>query len=394
VYTPNHTNITLAPKAKISENGEYDLSSSRYHVSSVPHSVYPIIKIENAINKVTYTNKIKTADYLELGKYPIIDQSDTFIAGYWNTESDVFRISKPVTIFGDHTRCVKYVNFDFVLGADGVKILEPIDEFDPKLFYYFVKHSKVKNLGYSRHFKELKELQIPLPPLEVQKEIVAEIESYQKIIDGARIVVENYKPRLQIDPKWPKVALNTVCQINPQKSEISDLSDSLEVSFVPMSIINENDIQFKPNEIKQLKEVFTGYTYFKDNDILLAKVTPCFENGKAGIAKNLENSIGFGSSELFVLRSFKNVKPQWLYFNIIRDEFRADGKQRMTGTGGLQRVPKDFIGSYIIPLPDLAIQEQIISDIENELDIIEKNKEIVTIFEQKIKDRIAAVWNS
>src|SRR5690606_2644094 len=103
------------------------------------------------------------------------------------------------------------------LGADGVKILQPTEKFDPKFFYYLIRNIEIKNLGYSRHYKELKEKQIPLPPLSIQEEIVAEIEGYQKIIDGAKAVVANYKPKIDIDPDWEMVELSEIIKLSSGK---------------------------------------------------------------------------------------------------------------------------------------------------------------------------------
>src|SRR5690554_3635132 len=152
----------LVPKVEIAKKGDFSLSGERYKEQIQILTDFPLIDFEDALDKVTYSTKIKSSDYKEEGTFPVIDQSDNFIAGFWDNPEDVFRITKPVTIFGDHTRCFKYVDFDFVLGADGVKILQPTDEFNPKFFYYLIKDIAIKNLGYSRHYKELKEKQIPL----------------------------------------------------------------------------------------------------------------------------------------------------------------------------------------------------------------------------------------
>lgn len=246
----------------------------------------------------------------------------------------------------------------------------------------------VKNLN----IELVKKVKIPLPLLSIQEEIVAEIEGYQKIIDGAKAVVSNYKPKIDINPDWEKVELGEVCEINPKKSELKDLDEELEVSFVPMADLNENQIDFIANQTKPLGEVIKGYTYFKNGDVLLAKVTPCFENGKVGIARGLVNGIGFGSSEYFVIRPNEKILSTWIYLNIITDNFRERGKLNMTGTGGLQRVPTDFIKSMLIPLPPLESQRQIVEQIEKEQALVNANKQLVEIFEQKIKDRIAKVW--
>src|SRR5687768_8712810 len=97
-----------------------------------------------------------------------------------------------------------------------------------------------------------------------------------------------------------RVKISDACIINPPKSEVKGLK-GLDVSFLPMADLNENKLSFNPKQIQKIENVFQGYTYFKDGDVLLAKVTPCFENGKAGVAKSLVNGIGFGSSEFIVL---------------------------------------------------------------------------------------------
>lgn len=135
---------------------------------------------EKCIEKVRYTAKIATCNYATTGTFPIISQEEDYISGYWNNAEDVFMISKPVVIFGDHTRVLKYVDFDFVLGADGVKILQPIDTINAKFFLYYLIASKIPSLGYSRHYKLLKELKVLLPPLSLQQDFASKIESIEK----------------------------------------------------------------------------------------------------------------------------------------------------------------------------------------------------------------------
>jgi len=133
---------------------------------------WEIKDFEDCIEKVVYTEKVQRKDFLEDGKFPVISQEQNFINGYWNDSDVVFKITKPVVIFGDHTQVLKYVDFDFVLGADGVKILEPIDGLNPRFFYYFLKSVNLKSLGYARHYRLLKEIRIPLPPLPEQQRLV------------------------------------------------------------------------------------------------------------------------------------------------------------------------------------------------------------------------------
>ncbi|MEB8474425.1 N-6 DNA methylase [Acidithiobacillus ferriphilus] len=162
---------------------------------------------------------------------------------------------------------------------------------------------------------------------------------------------------------FPLVKLCDVCTVNPRKSQLAEKPET-RVSFVPMADLNEHCISFQPSDEKQLSEVSASYTYFEDNDVLLAKVTPCFENGKAGIARGLLNGIGFGSSEFYVLRSNGQVLPEWVYFCVMHPLFRDAAVAQMTGTGGLQRVPRDYVENFQIPLPPLAVQKEIVAEIE------------------------------
>ncbi len=163
---------------------------------------------------------------------------------------------------------------------------------------------------------------------------------------------------------FPLVRIGDVCTVNPRKSQLADRKPDTRVSFVPMADLNEHRIEFQPSEQKKLSEVTASYTYFEDNDVLLAKVTPCFENGKAGIARGLLNGIGFGSSEFYVLRSRGQVLPEWVYFCVMHPLFRDAAVAQMTGTGGLQRVPRDYVEHFHIPLPLPEVQEEIVAEIE------------------------------
>jgi restriction endonuclease S subunit len=121
-------------------------------------------------------------------------------------------------------------------------------------------------------------------------------------------------------------------------------------------------------------------------------VTPCFENGKAGIAKGLKSGIGFGSSEFYVLRASGIVLPEWIYMNVVTQSFRSSGVNSFTGTSGLRRVPRSFVESYSIPLPSMSVQNKIVTEMQSELKIIDGNKKLIDIYTKKIQDRIAKVW--
>ena len=184
-----------------------------------------------------------------------------------------------------------------------------------------------------------------------------------------------------LEQKWPMVELGEICELNPKKSEVKDLDT--EVSFVPMSDVQERDNQFKPNQVKDIKSVYKGYTYFAENDVLLAKITPCFENGKSAIARGLKNGVGFGSTEFIVFRSSPRVLPEWIFLFISNKRFVEEGSRHMTGSAGQRRVDLAFVKSYKIPLPPLEVQKNIIAEVHSKQDAIEHAKAIIKNLERE-----------
>lgn len=161
---------------------------------------------------------------------------------------------------------------------------------------------------------------------------------------------------------WKVVSIKDVCDIRPPKKEASQkLQPSDTVSFVPMENLGILSKDLNLSKEKPLNEVQGSYTYFAENDVLLAKITPCFENGKLGIARNLTNGVGFGSSEFVVLRSNESIQPDYLFYFLSQGSVRKNGAKVMTGAVGHKRVPKEFIEDHPIPLPPLPEQKQIVA---------------------------------
>lgn len=147
-------------------------------------------RFEDALEKVKYTKKLQTNEFLSEGRVPIISQEEDYISGFWNNPDDAYKVEKPIVIFGDHSRVIKYVDFDFVLGADGVKILKPIESLNAKFLYHYLKWYNVPNMGYSRHYKFLKEINMPVPPLKEQQQIVSELDLLSGVIEKQKAQLE------------------------------------------------------------------------------------------------------------------------------------------------------------------------------------------------------------
>lgn len=246
-------------------------------------------------------------------------------------------------------------------------------------------------------FKEISKenfcsIEIPLPPIDIQRQIVRELGGYKQIILGAKMALSNYLPTISCS-SGSKEALDDIAIFKPAKDEVKVMPGETDVSFVPMADINTFDASFTPKENRKLSEVLSGFTYFKDNDILLAKITPCFENGKAAIARNLTNGIGFGSTEYIVIRANTSiVYPEWIFYHINTPEFIEGGKAFMTGTAGQQRVDINYVKQYRIPVPSLGEQKKILDQILYEQSLIEPSKQLIKVFTEKIETRIKEMW--
>jgi type I restriction enzyme S subunit len=161
---------------------------------------------------------------------------------------------------------------------------------------------------------------------------------------------------------WITKSLSEVCTFKPQKSEArAKLASEEEVSFVPMENLGIGSKELTLTGTRSLAEVAGSYTYFAEGDVLLAKITPCFENGKLGIARNLVNGVGFGSSEYIVIRPSPEVDADFLYHFLNRETFREEGAKQMTGAVGHKRVPKEYVEGALIPVPTIEEQRRIVT---------------------------------
>jgi type I restriction enzyme, S subunit len=152
--------------------------------------------------------------------------------------------------------------------------------------------------------------------------------------------------------------LDQVCLINPRLPRPHGIEDAAEVGFVPMAAVDEITGSIRQRLTRPFAEVRKGYTPFAENDVLFAKITPCMENGKVAIARDLPGGLGFGSTEFHVLRAGESVLPEWIYYFLRRRRFRSEARRSMSGTAGQQRVPTAHMAAACIPVPELAHQKR------------------------------------
>lgn len=177
----------------------------------------------------------------------------------------------------------------------------------------------------------------------------------------------------EVPEHWVNTRFKYIAELNPSKSEVSFTNES-RCSFLPMDKLKLDYLNL--DESRLIKDVYDGYTYFKDGDILVAKVTPCFENRNMAIARGLVNGIGFGSSEIYVLRTGDEDIAQFIYFRLQERTFMELAVGAMTGAGGLRRIPSDFLANFEFYMPPCEKERlAIIRHITRQNSIFEKTIE-------------------
>ena len=381
-------------KEIILKDKSHTLTSRKYKEIEEVNSNYPLVSISEVYKVISPPTKIKSKEFLTNGKVPIVDQSQDKIAGYWNNEEDKVVVKNSVIVFGDHTKSIKFVDFDFVAGADGIKILKPTDEIIPKFFFYIIKSIKLPDLGYSRHYKELKDKKIPLPPIEVQQQIVDELEGYQKIIDGCRQVVENYKPTIDIDPSWEMVELADALTNISNGSNYS--SDQVGKGTKVLSVKDFDDTSiFISTENCQKVDLSSAELERKlvyENDILVVRSSGSDKKvGMSILVPKLSEKVGFNGFLIKLTVNFERINPYFLCCLLRTDQYRKLISES-ANKANINNVSQDTLKSLLVPLPNLDNQNRIVMSIKEEMVLVESSQKLIDIYTQKIQDRINKVW--
>lgn len=297
-------------------------------------------------------------------------------------------------------------------------VLTPIHDMDP-VFYEWLFHSSLFSDEYYRwghgivndlwttKWQEMKNIQIVAPPLQeqqfianyldqkcgeidelitLQEEMITKLQSYKQsvITEAVTKGLDKNAPLKdsgvewigKIPEHWIVKRLKYVCDFNPQNDQsISKLS---EVGYLPMERLKNG---YMLPSVISVSNLTQGLIFFKENDIVLAKVTPCFENGNIAIAKNLVNNCGFGSSELFVFR-VKSINRKYLFYLLQEGKIKDACKSTMIGTGGLKRISPIFMKNIQLPIPSLPEQQSISDYLDQKCSEID---ELISIKQQKIE---------
>ena len=234
---------------------------------------------------------------------------------------------------------------------------------------------------------DLLEMDIPLPSIEKQRCIIENIRRVKSLQDAYNCKMELLDKLIKArfvemfgepgtDTKgWGLQPISMCCELNPKKASDYRLKEGLDVSFIPMPAVSENGA-IDVSEIRKYDEVKSGFTYFADNDVLFAKITPCMENGKGAVAVGLRNGVGFGSTEFHVLRPIAGKSnPYWLYTLTAFETFRKSAEMNMTGSAGQRRIPAGFFEKYMATVPPIELQkrfEEYVKQIDKSRFVVQK----------------------
>jgi type I restriction enzyme S subunit len=160
-----------------------ELFASALRKNMKPGNHWRSLLIGDSTDRTKVPSKIQRKDYLDQGEFPIVSQEAGLINGYWNNPADVVRVDRPLVVFGDHTRALKYVDFDFVVGADGTQLMCPISALDPLFYFFALRIVDLAGKGYARHYSHLKKETIWFPlDMTIQKKIAADLEEREREI--------------------------------------------------------------------------------------------------------------------------------------------------------------------------------------------------------------------
>lgn len=265
--------------------------------------------------------------------------------------------------------------FDGICSGDITIIRAKADKILPELLPFIIQNDALFDFAVGKSagslsprvkWENLKNYSFELPSLDEQHKLAEvlwsindTLQAYQKLlVETDELVksqfIEMFGELGKDDKGWGLTTLGQCCEINPKRPR--NIDDELMVSFVPMPAVSE-DGKIDSSDIRPYKEVRKGFTYFAENDVLFAKITPCMENGKGAVARNLESGIASGSTEFHVLRPISGkTNPYWLYIITMFDSFRVGARKVMTGTGGQLRVPIAYLNDYPISLPPIELQ--------------------------------------
>ncbi len=330
--------------------------------------------LESCLDDFRVPAKIQRKQFRETGQFPIISQEADFINGYWDEADDVCTVDRPIVIFGDHTQVLKYVDFDFVAGADGVKVLNPKRFLEPKFLYYFVMAHRAPSLGYARHYRHIKDLEIRYPPLEEQQRIVTILDDAfeglararahaEANLQSARELYESAMAGLfdEFAVAPPVGILNDVCELIVDcEHKTAPLSDSGYPSIRTPNIGPGFLIFEGVNRVSS--ETYLKWTRRakpQGGDLILAREAPA---GNVGVIP--ENETVCLGQRTVLIRPWKGLHPQFLADFLMHPDTQVRLLSKSAGATVQHINMRDIRGLAVPRFPTKVQQEDISNKVQ------------------------------
>jgi len=399
----------VVAKDKIAANGDYNLSGERYRENGATASVFRLVPVGTLLKDTVATVDPRSTpdEVFELLSIPAYDAGQPEII----PGSDIGSQKKLVEP-GDVllSRIIPHIRRAWVVRPNAVGmrqvastewIVFASSEIEP----HYLRHILVSDSFHAQFMqtitgvggslsranpKAVGEIQIPLPPLEVQKEIVTEIEGYQKVIDGARAVLDNYRPHIPIHPDWPMVELKDACEINPETINPESEYPGQTIYYIDISSVENGTGRFMGyTEVASAEAPSRARRAARAGDVLLSTVRP---NLKAFTLLKEVRERAVASTGFAVLRSRAELLNPMFLLTCVFADGAVDQMVGMMGKGAYPSINQSDVASIRIPLPPLETQRAIVTEIEAEQALVNANRELIARMEKKIKATLARIW--
>ena len=351
---------------------------------------------KNLVKKVSISPEMKTKqkNYLEKGVLPIIDQGQDIIGGYTDNLNLQLHCSLPVIVFGDHTRAVKYIDFPFGAGADGIKVLQPNEGIVSKYLYYATQYLvlRLEDRGYARHYQYIEKKELAVPDVEEQKRIVAKIEELFSELDNGVETLKKTKQQLAVyrqavfnsvidSYSGKKLVLSDIAKTidgdrgknYPKREEFSDTGFCL---FLTAQNVRPYGWKFEKNSfITKEKDEILNNGKLQRNDIVLTT------RGTLGNVAVYDDTVPYenvriNSCMLIIRANTKKVSPYYLASFLMSPLFRFQIEKLKSGTAQPQ-IPANILKNTVISVPTLQEQEQIISELNSRFSVCDSIEQTV-----------------
>lgn len=385
---------TYVKKSKLAENEGYNLSGERYRVANdhtnAKWHIFTLKELEESNDITLGRGQVISKKDLEVdpGIYPVYSssaQGNGEFGQYGKYMFDEELITWSVDGGGRFFYRPKH-KFSVTNVSGWIRINNPQKINANYLFLVLNVEWLDKSFDYvaKAHPSVIREMyQIPLPPLEIQEQIVKEVDGYQKIINGAKQVVDNWKPRIDVDPKWEKVRLGKILekisdQLNPKNM-------TGQVYYIGLENIESNSGIIVGNPMKDFENIKSLKNSFKSGDILYGKLRPNLN--KVWLA----DREGICSTDILVFRGNENTDTYFYWYLMLSDDFVEEAIKGIKGAQ-LPRVGFEYLKDLPLPYPPISIQKEIKKKVESERTTIDLNKKLIETYEHKIKDIISKLW--